>query len=274
MSATSSEEHESLKSSSRDFEVARGIKRMTTGRELIEGYAGWWKGWSWDWFVTLTYAGFPWRSTALRKFQKWIADLQKEQGTSEFRFVRVIETGAFGNNVHVHLLVGGLKEKARLFPGEWRDRWEKIAGRAAIVRFDPEKGGVYYVLKTLDPARDFDVDFYFPTLREKEPSREPVGTEQSVSGRSMAGSRKRRRSMKIYRGIVSLKRTTTGTVIYGNHDLRGQYIPKELLQTVSGSDGEYPAELVFIIRTTAKNSVKVPRGIPKTTQRTSANRSK
>ena len=62
--------------------------------------------------------------------------------------------------------------------------------------------------------------------------------------------------MKIYRGVVSLKRATTGTVIYGNHDLRGQYIPKELLKAVSGSDGEYPAELVFIIRTTTAKALK------------------
>lgn len=62
--------------------------------------------------------------------------------------------------------------------------------------------------------------------------------------------------MRIYRGIVSLKRTTKGTVIYGNHELRGQYIPRELLKAVSGCDQEYPQELVFIIRTTSRNTIK------------------
>jgi hypothetical protein len=64
------------------------------------------------------------------------------------------------------------------------------------------------------------------------------------------------KSLEIYRAIVSLKRTTTGTVIYGNHDLRGQYIPKELLKAVSGRDEEYPQELIFIIRTTSRRSLK------------------
>lgn len=199
----------------------------------------------------------------LKRFDLWITELEKEQGTDQFKYVRVIETGAYRDNEHIHLLVGGLKKQARLFPGEWRDRWEKIAGRAAIVRYDPARAGVFYMLKTLDPADDFDIDLRLPAQTEKETSRELIATEPSTSRRSMAPSRKGRKSMKIYRGVVSLKRATTGTVIYGNHDLRGQYIPKELLKAVSGSDGEYPAELVFIIRTTAAKSVNTD--LPKAT---------
>jgi hypothetical protein len=216
---------------------------------------------SWDWFATLTSRGYPSRTQVLRRFNRWITELEKEQGTDQFKFVRVIETGACRNNVHIHLLVGGLKKQAQLFPGEWRDRWEEISGRAAIVRYDPERAGVFYMLKMLDPARDFDIDLRLPAQSEKKLSRALISTEPSTPRISMAPSTKVRKSMKIYRGVVSLKRATMGTVIYGNHDLRGQYIPKELLKAVSGVDGKFPQELVFIIRTAAKKPVEpqVPR---------------
>ena len=218
---------------------------MSTGRQLIEAYATWWKKWDWDWFGALTFPGYPGRNSAIRKFERWIDEIEREQGAGDFRYVRVIETGAYDDNIHIHILVGGLKRQARLFPAIGRERWEKIAGAAAITRFDPEKGGVYYLLKTLDPAREFDVDFRLP-----KDGRE---MEHSAAGKKpfleSARSKKWRKSMDVYEGVLPLKRTTTGTVVYGNPDLRGQYLPKELLRELINDKGEYPKELVFIIKT-------------------------
>lgn len=106
--------------------------------------------------------------------------------------------------------------------------------------------------KTLRPARDFDIDLHFPEERGEEGASMQTTKNLSASDSVKPSLRKRRKGARIYRGVLTLKRTTAGTAVYGNHDLRAQYIPKEVLQAVS--DGQdYPQELVIILRTTAKH---------------------
>ena len=102
---------------------------MSKRRELIESYADWFGAYSWDWWGTLTFPGHPRRSKAIRAFDQWIKVLKKEQGTTEFRWVRVTETGAYGDNLHFHVLIGGLKKQAKSFPGIGRALWEQILER-------------------------------------------------------------------------------------------------------------------------------------------------
>jgi hypothetical protein len=130
---------------------------MVTKEQLIDAYADWLGEWPWDWFATLTHQGYPSRTTVQNKFDRWISDLQKEGGRQDFRYVMVIETGAFHDNNHVHVLVGGLKPEARRVPYRWKARWEEIAGHAMVGHFNPEQGGIRYLLKTLLPNRDFEI---------------------------------------------------------------------------------------------------------------------
>jgi hypothetical protein len=142
---------------------------MTTKQELIDTYADWLGEWSWDWFGTLTFPGYPSATRAKRIFEKWILELDKDAGTDDFRYVQVMESGAYGDNLHFHILVAGLKEKARWFPGRMQRRWQELAGQCVIQRFDPEKGGVRYLLKTLLPERDFAIDVHFNDQPKNKP---------------------------------------------------------------------------------------------------------
>jgi hypothetical protein len=144
-----------------------------TRRELIEAYADWLKTWTWDCFATLTFPGYPSATKAGRVFDEWIAQMEKLGGTKKFRYVRVLERGRGGDNIHFHVLIGGLKPSARRFPFKWAARWQEVAGHAVIQRFDPDNGGVYYLLKSLLPDGDFAIDLHFnrdavPDAREEE----------------------------------------------------------------------------------------------------------
>jgi hypothetical protein len=51
--------------------------------------------------------------------------------------------------------------------------------------------------------------------------------------------------MQLYEGRLSLKRTTNKMVVYGNDELKAQYIPKAMLPKERGR--EYPEKLNFVI---------------------------
>jgi len=125
-------------------------------QELIDGYLDWLSGFSWDWFVTLTFPGYPSRASAESKFRRWVERLRHERGRRGFRFVRVAEHGAFDDNLHFHLVVGGLKKGSN--PDKWCRRWEESAGRAQIRQYDVQQNGMAYLLKTLRPDDDFDIE--------------------------------------------------------------------------------------------------------------------
>ena len=134
---------------------------MVSREKLENAYAEMLGRWKWDWIATLTHAGYPSRAKLMRKFDAWVSELQREDGTRTFRYVAVVESGAYGDNHHLHVLVGGLKRQAQMFPWPWRDRWQEVAGQAAIVKFDPKEGGIRYLLKTLLPDSEFDITFKF-----------------------------------------------------------------------------------------------------------------
>jgi hypothetical protein len=132
-----------------------------TRRALIEAWADWLRTFTWDCFATLTFPGYPSATKACREFDGWIAEIKKLGGTRKFRYVRVLERGSGGDNIHFHVLIGGLKPDARRFPFKWAARWREVAGHAVIQRFDPKKGGVHYLLKTLLPDGDFAIELHF-----------------------------------------------------------------------------------------------------------------
>jgi hypothetical protein len=134
---------------------------MISKRELIDAYGDWLGEWTWDLFGSLTFPGYPSVTKAERVFSKWIGDIEKLAGTRKFRYVQVLERGADGENVHFHVLIGGLKPSARRMPLKWAGRWQQIAGYAVIQRFDPDRGGIYYLLKTLVPDSAFAITLHF-----------------------------------------------------------------------------------------------------------------
>ncbi len=112
---------------------------------------------SWDWFVTLTFRGDPsqpWgrgfrRDSqvssfhAHRLFARFMRDLERSSGQPIYWF-RGDEYGLVNGRFHIHALVGNVAAERRLY---WMDRWERLAGFARILPFDPEQGAAHYCAK-------------------------------------------------------------------------------------------------------------------------------
>lgn len=128
-----------------------------TSKQLIDGYAGWLSRFKWNWFGTLTFRvpDLPlWRAN--RAFKEWISEIEDTDGSHTFRWFRVTERGAYGNNLHFHVLVGGLKNGSK-WP--WIVRWNELAGDALITYYFRSGGATKYIVKTARPDRDFEIDF-------------------------------------------------------------------------------------------------------------------
>jgi len=141
---------------------------MTKREELAKGYEQWLSQYPWEWFVTLTFRGFPPIGKAQRLFRHWIAELQIANGNDRFIWVRVVERRISGGNLHFHALVGGLRDRSDRW--SWMRRWQEIAGEIEIAYFHQDQGGISYILKTLDVDGDFDIEFGLDSV-ELLPSR-------------------------------------------------------------------------------------------------------
>ena len=128
-------------------------------KQLIDGYEEWLTRFNWAWFGTLTFRDYPTLNRANSLFKKWISEIEKEDGTSDFRWFRVTERGAFNDNIHFHVLVGGLRKGSK-WP--WIFRWEELAGGSSIAYYFRSGGAARYVVKTAQPGRDFEIDFHLP----------------------------------------------------------------------------------------------------------------
>lgn len=138
--------------------MSRGINPRDS---LIADYKKWLSPFPWNLFATLTFRHPPTSSRADRAFKTWIREIEKAQSTSRFCWFRVKEFGAFHDNLHYHVLVGGLADPSK-FP--WIELWEKLAGEAHISYFVAYLGAIDYVLKELDLDESFPCDFFLYDL--------------------------------------------------------------------------------------------------------------
>lgn len=127
--------------------------------ELIDAYEEWFAGYHWSLFGTLTFRESPSSSRADRIFRRWISEMKQTDGADGFRWVRVTEHGSFGDNLHYHVVIGGLRNGSK-FP--WMLRWDELAGSAEISYYRSNAGGLRYLLKTARPDRDFEIEFDLP----------------------------------------------------------------------------------------------------------------
>jgi hypothetical protein len=114
----------------------------------------------WDWFATLKItSGIPSERRAKNLCDKWLSDLRRTEGGEDFRWFRVLERGANGGNLHFHMLLGGLRNRRKV----WQQKWNNLGGDALITRLDPEKGESFYLLKSMGNDGDLNCDFELPT---------------------------------------------------------------------------------------------------------------
>ena len=127
-------------------------------KELLDGYEEWLSRFKWSWFGTLTFRRRdipPWMAD--RAFWDWVVAIDNEDGSDDFRWVRVTEHGAFGDNLHFHVLVGGLKNGSK-WP--WIVRWQELAGDAVLsYYFLRSRSAIRYLVKTAQPDCDFEIKF-------------------------------------------------------------------------------------------------------------------
>lgn len=133
------------------------------GEQAIQELRGWLEQFTWAWYVTLKItSGRPSVRRVRRLCERWLAELEKAEGSSAFRWFWVMERGAAGTNAHCHILVGGLKNRR----AQWAQRWSELGGDALITPFDRDQMGVLYMLKTTNDDGDLDFDFKLPKGRK------------------------------------------------------------------------------------------------------------
>jgi len=135
-------------------------------QELIDAYSDWLAGFKWCWFGTLTFrrSDIPF-SIADHTFKDWIREIETGDGADDFRWFRVTERGAYGCNLHFHILIGGLRNGTKL---PWILRWNEMAGDALITYYFRSGNATRYIVKTAHPDRDFEIDFNLSSTTSKK----------------------------------------------------------------------------------------------------------
>jgi len=128
-------------------------------QQVKNEYYKWIAEQNWNWFTTLKIeSGRPSKRRALELCDQWLEEIAKADGSSWFRWVRVLEKGESGNHFHFHLLVGGFRNRM----ATWGRRWEQLGGEALIEKFNSDEGGIRYLLKTMKQNGELDIDFHLP----------------------------------------------------------------------------------------------------------------
>jgi len=131
--------------------------------DIIQGYRRWLDKYRWNWLATLKVtSGSPSERRAKALFDNWVSELQIGEGGDNFRWFRVLERGAGGNNIHFHALIGGLQRRCTV----WERRWSELGGQAVITPYDPQQNGILYLLKDTGSDGDLNCDFSFPQTNE------------------------------------------------------------------------------------------------------------
>ncbi len=125
-----------------------------TKEDLIEAYATWLGHYHWHWFGTLTFRRPVSTFVAEQIYGRWISEVKDAQGTDAFSWIRVTERGAYGDNLHFHILVSGLRD---VYKWDWILRWDQLAGTADIFYYNKNAGGLRYMLKEVQPRGDFEM---------------------------------------------------------------------------------------------------------------------
>jgi hypothetical protein len=137
---------------------------------LKQEYKRWLRRYSWAWFGTLKItSGMPSKRRANQMFERWISELRRTEGAEDFRWVRVLEKGGSGQNLHFHVLVGGLRNRRK----HWEAEWIQLGGEALIGKFDPAKEAILYMTKEMNDSGNLDIDFCLPNRKQSVPPVEP-----------------------------------------------------------------------------------------------------
>jgi hypothetical protein len=111
--------------------------------ELRENWAKFLSRFTWDWYCTLTFRDPPSPERAHRMFRQFVCDIERAAGCLVGWFA-VDEYGMINGRFHIHALVSNVAHLRRLY---WMDEWDRRAGYARILPYDPQRGAGYYLGK-------------------------------------------------------------------------------------------------------------------------------
>lgn len=135
-------------------------------RQLAEAWGEFLSGYPWDWFLTLTFREPVVSFRAHRLFERFAKDLEKAAGIP-IAWFRADEFGPRGGRLHLHALILNVGHLRRL---SWMDEWNRRAGYARILPFDPSKGAAYYCAKYVTKAfGDWDLSDNLTAFRQYQP---------------------------------------------------------------------------------------------------------
>ena len=126
-----------------------------TVAEWREEMTTWLEEYPWQWFGSLTFRPYFTIGQRKARLRRWKDALKSELGTTDFDFIGIPELGKTGDDYHYHSLVGGLSAWHAAERLDWMKRWGRLSGDARIETYQPNKGGMAYVLKNVGPE-DFD----------------------------------------------------------------------------------------------------------------------
>jgi hypothetical protein len=119
--------------------------------QWLDEFSNWLETFPWQWFCTLTFwPGFS-KHQARWRLHKWIDELRNTLGTDNFEWLGVLELGKTQQNLHYHVLVAALRHWHASERLDFMRRWNRFAGDARIEIYEPNRGCVRYILKSIGP---------------------------------------------------------------------------------------------------------------------------
>jgi hypothetical protein len=148
--------HYRIRAKKTEVRSAENKENRMTKDELISECTEWLSRIRWNWWGTLAFRHPVSEGKAALIFKEWVGDLRAEYQTDNFRCFWVTEFGAYGRNRRFYILAGGLREAGKE-PALLS--WDELAGRAVLSDYIARPNGMRYVLRTLLPDRDLNIDF-------------------------------------------------------------------------------------------------------------------
>lgn len=104
----------------------------------------------WTHFCTLTFRKPTNIETAAKRFRTWTRRLE-QRAQHRINYIMAPERHQRGT-AHVHAILAGLEG----FPSSWlAASWVEMEGRIEIEPYDPERGGAFYLTKTIGTSNDW-----------------------------------------------------------------------------------------------------------------------
>lgn len=139
--------------------------------QLAEAWGTFLAGYPWDWFLTLTFREPPGSFRAHRMFDRFARDIERA-ANAPIGWFRADEYGSIGGHLHIHGLMLGTGHLSRM---AWLHEWNRWAGFARILPFDPAKGAAFYCSKYVTKQfGDYDFSENIQAFRGTRPAVQPL----------------------------------------------------------------------------------------------------